>query len=67
MAQLAVDSRVRTRQGEFGRVVIELCAEPLRSVVAQLAILRKTGGNVIGVVGALVVLEVARHTIRAER
>lgn len=67
MAKLAVDDRVRAGQGELGGIVIELRAEPLRSVVAQLAVLREAGREVIGIIGALVILEVARHTIRAER
>ncbi len=33
MAQLAVDGRMRTRQGKLGGVVIELGAQPLRGVV----------------------------------
>jgi hypothetical protein len=65
MAQLAGDGRVRAGQGELRRIVIELSTEPLRGGMAQLAVLRKTGSDVIGTVGALVILEVARHTIGA--
>ena len=56
-----------TGQGESSRIVIELSTQPLRGVVAQLAVLRKAGREVIGVGGALVILQVAGDTIRTER
>ena len=56
-----------TCQGEFSRVVIELSAQPLGGVMAELTVLRKTGREVIGAVGPLVILQVARNAIGAER
>ena len=61
VAQGAGDRGVCAGQWKFGGVVIELRAEPLRGVVAQLAILREPGGDVIRVIGGLVVLQVARR------
>jgi len=57
---------MRAGQGELGGIVIELSAEPLSRVVAQLAVLRVAGCDVIGVGGALVVLQMARYAIGAE-
>ena len=42
--------------------MIEDGAQPLRGVVAQLAILREPSGHVIRIVGGLVILQVARRT-----
>ena len=58
---------MRAGQGELGGIVIELGAKPLRGRVAELAILRVAGCDVIGIGGALVVLQMARYAVRSER
>ncbi len=66
MAQSASDRNVFASQRKLSSVVIELRAEPLRGVVAQLAILREPGGEVIRIISSLVVLQMARRTGRAQ-
>jgi len=52
---------VRAGQGEAGQVVIKAGRHPRRGGMAHLALLREAGGRVIGIVGVLEILEVARH------
>ena len=47
---------VRSRERKSGAVVIESSIEPVRCVVARIAGLRETRGNVAGIRGSLVVL-----------
>src|SRR5579871_112040 len=55
-------------QRELGlRGMVELGAEPVRGGVALRAILREAGGHVIGIIGALHILQVARAASSAER
>ena len=57
---------MRAGQREPSRIVIERGAGPIRCRVAELAVLRKTGCDVIGAGGGLKVLQVAGHAIRAD-
>ncbi len=47
---------VRSRQGKRGVVVIESGIGPHCGVMAQIALLRESGGNVVGIRGSLIVL-----------
>ena len=47
------------REGRLGRV-IEGGSGPIRGGVTELAVLRESGGDVIGIRGALIVVQVAR-------
>jgi len=52
----ARDGRVLSRQWETGVVVIEACRTPRCCAVAHVALLRKSGCNVAGIVCALEIL-----------
>jgi len=66
MALLAGDGGVRAGQRESGRVVIERGRRPIRSGVAELAGLRKTGRGVIRAGGGLEIFQVAGDAIGAD-
>lgn len=66
MTQGASDRSVCAGQRKLGGVVIELRPEPLRGVVAQLAILREPSGEVIRIISSLVILQMARRAGRAQ-
>ena len=57
---------VRAGEGEAGGVVIEAGRNPGGGVVAHLALLRETGGGMVGVIGALKILQVTGDAQRAE-
>ena len=52
---------VRSREGEAGVVVIERGLRPGRRVVADVALLRKPDGDVVGIVRVLKIREMAGH------
>lgn len=56
-----------TGQGELGQIVIEIGIVPVACRMAQLAILRQSGGDVIRAGGRLVLLQMARRAIGGER
>ena len=58
---------VASRQWEAGAAVIEGRVRPRTRTVALIACLRKAGGNVIGVGGPLIVLQMTRHAGRARQ
>jgi len=58
---------MRARQREPRVAVIELSRRPRRGIVAHSAFLRKSGNNMIGILGAAVIRQVARHTRSRQR
>lgn len=56
---------MRTRQGKRSVVVIESGIGPHRGVVAQIALLWESGGNMVGIRGSLIVLQMACNAGRA--
>ena len=61
----ALQSRVSPRQRPSGGRVIERCRIPVRGRMADLALLRKTGGRVVRVVRVLEILQMAADASRA--
>ena len=58
------DRRVLPRQRETCVVVVEACGAPGRRTVAYVALLRKSGGNVAGIVRALEIIQMAAYARR---
>ena len=58
-------NRVRSSQREACVVVVEGRIHPVGGVVARLTSLREVGLNVVGIGRGLVILQVARHALRA--
>ena len=63
VALRAVDRSMFARQRELSQIMIELRALPLHCGVAHLAVLRKARRNVIGILGCLIILQMAGITI----
>ena len=59
VAQSASRRGVRAGQRKLGGAVIELRPEPLRGGVASLAVLRESGGDVVRILGGLIIPEMA--------
>src|SRR5262249_4088183 len=57
-------NRVQSGERETGRAVVECGVGPVRGGVALITGLREIRGDVIGIGGALVILQVAGHTRR---
>lgn len=62
MAVRTLDFRVRTDQGEGCVVVVERGRLPRRRAVANIALLRKSSGHVIGIGCARIVIQMATNT-----
>ena len=58
---------VHARQGKICHVVIERSVRPRSRVVALGASLRKVGCRVVGILGSLIILQVAAHACRASQ
>ena len=67
MALSARGGGVFASQRKLGCIVIELGAQPLRGRVAELAALRVTGRNMIRAGSGLIVLQMTRHAVGAQR
>ena len=67
VALIATECVVRPGEREFGRVVVERCALPVRRRMADAAILREAGSGVIRVVGLIEIGEVAGNALCAQR